>query len=459
MKKITLKVSLLAVSLSASMFASASTTIFSNVDIFNGTENKLYEDHHVLIEGNKITKISSSAISADGATVIDGQGKTLMPGLIDAHTHMNLNVVGGVGGLEHATWDKIGARAAYMAQEYLAMGFTSVREMGGSGSGLKETIDDGLIEGPRIYPSGAILTQTSGHGDLRSRSQRNPVLTPYVDSNAERLGLTITADGADRMLAAARQNFSQGASQLKIMAGGGVASILDPLHTLQFTPREIEAAVAAADDWDTYVAAHVFSDEGINRCIDAGVKSIEHGFFASKETMQKMKDNDVYLVAQVTGISPYLQQLPALQAGPNKAKLAKATTLSQDFVQNVKEIQPKFVFQTDAVFNTGPALRSQVDYEKWFHAELFGNFEMLRASTSTAGELLALSGESNPYPGKLGVVEVDAYADLLLVDGNPLEDISVIGGNSKWFDAKPRDKDIKTIKIIMKDGVIYKNTL
>ncbi len=448
---------------SSSLAADAETPqqiLFTNVNIFNGIDDKLYEDQQVLIEGNLIKAISAGDVETrSDAQVIDGGGRTLMPGLIDAHTHMNLNIAGGVGALEAATWEEIGSRSAYMAREYLAMGFTSVREMGGSGSGLKKTIDEGLLEGPRIYPAGAILSQTSGHGDLRYRSQRNSSLTPYTDNNAERLGITTTVDGADLMLAAVRQNFSQGASQIKIMAGGGVASILDPLHTLQFTPAEIEAAVQAAADWDTYVAAHVFSDEGINRCIDAGVKSIEHGFFASEATMQKMKDNGVFLVSQLTGISPYLEQMPALQAGPNKEKLAKATELSKDFVANVKKVKPKFVFQTDAVFNTGTALRSQVDYEKWFHAELFGNYEMLRAATSTAGELLALSGQSNPYPGKLGVVEVGAYADLLIVDGNPLEDISVIGGNPKWFDAAPREQDIPSIKMIMKDGVIYKITL
>ena len=311
--------------------------------------------------------------------------------------------------------------------------------MGGGGSGLKKTVDAGLVEGPRIYPSGAFVSQTSGHGDLRNASQRNPNLPPYADdSNAQRLGITIVADGEDAVLAAVRQNLSQGATQIKLMAGGGVASILDPLHTLQFLPEEIEAAVRAAADWDTYVAVHVFSDEGIRRAVNAGVRSIEHGFFASRKTLKLMKDNDVFLVSQMTGISPYLEQNPGLQTPANQAKLALATNLAKDFVKNVKAVRPKMAFQSDVVFATGELLRKQLDYEKWFHAELFGN----------------------PYlEGPIGVIKEGAYADILVVDGNPLEDISVIGGNEKWYDAEPRPRDIPTMRVIMKDGVIYKNTI
>ncbi len=433
-------------------------TLFRNVKVFDGVEDKLH-DVDVLVEGNLIKSVGKNLTAAENVTEIDGGGRTLMPGLIDAHTHMYMNIEGGVPAMEAATWDEIGARAAHMGMEYLFSGFTSVREMGGGGSGLKKTIDSGLLAGPRIYPSGAFISQTSGHGDLRYGSQRNSNLTASSDNNLERLGVTIVADGPYRVLAAARQNFSQGASQLKIMAGGGVASVLDPLHTLQYQSEEIRAAVAAARDWDTYVAAHVFSDEGIQRCVEAGVMSIEHGFFASEETLRLMKDKGVFLVSQMTGISPYLNQLPALQKEPNRSKLRSAQLLYRDFVKNVKKVQPKMAFQSDVVFTTSEALRAQLDYEKWFHADLFGNFAMLKAATGSAGQLLAMSGKANPYPGKLGVIEEGAYADILVVDGNPLKDISVLGGSPKWYDAEPRGPNIPTIRIIMKDGRIYKNTL
>ncbi|WP_425045082.1 amidohydrolase family protein [Primorskyibacter sp. S87] len=435
--------------------------LFIGCNVFDGVSESLTEGRNVLVEGNLIASIGDASLSTEGATVIDCDGRTLMPGLIDAHTHLYMNMPGGVGGMEGGTWDEIGPRSVHMANEYLYSGFTSVREMGGGGSGLKKTVDAGLVDGPRIYPSGAFVSQTSGHGDLRNASQRNPNLPPYPnDSNAQRLGITYVADGVDGVMTAVRQNLSQGATQIKLMAGGGVASILDPLHTLQYQPEELDAAVRVAADWDTYVAVHVFSDEGIMRAVEAGVKSIEHGFFASRETLQLMKDKDVFLVSQMTGISPYLEQNPGLQTKTNQAKLALATDLSKDFVENVKAIKPKMAFQTDVVFATSELLRSQLDYEKWFHAELFGNHAMLVAATSSAGELLAYSGKANPYlDGPLGVIEEGAYADILIVDGNPLEDISVIGGNEKWYDAEPRSRDILTMRLIMKDGVVYKNTL
>jgi imidazolonepropionase-like amidohydrolase len=437
-----------------------SRILFTNCSVFDGKADKLASGKNVLVEGNLIKAVGDQTLSAEEAETINCAERTLMPGLIDAHTHLYMNMAGGIGGMEKATWDEIGPRSVHMAVEYLLSGITSVREMGGGGSGLKKTVDAGLVAGPRIYPGGAYISQTSGHGDFRFGSQRNPNLPPFAnDNNAQRLGITIVADGKDQVVAAVRQNLSQGASQIKLMAGGGVSSVLDPLHTLQFFPEEIKAAVRAAADWDTYVGVHVFSDEGIRRAVEAGVKSIEHGFFASRETMQLMKDKGVFLVSQMTGISPYLNQHPGLVSPVNKAKLAASQELSKDYVANVKAVRPTMAFQTDVVFTTAEAMRAQVDYEKWFHAKLFGNHAMLVAATSAAGELLALSGKANPYPGKLGVIEEGAYADILVADGNPLENISVIGGNEKWYDAEPRGPNIPTLRIIMKDGRIYKNTL
>jgi imidazolonepropionase-like amidohydrolase len=431
-------------------------TLIRNVNIFDGVNDGLAEGMSVMIEGNLIKAISADTIEADGATVIDGGGRILMPGLIDGHTHLNMTT--GVVGIERMPWDEIGVRSTVMARDWLNDGFTTVRDMGGMGGrGLKRAVDAGDIPGPRIYPAGGWIGQTSGHQDFRTDSMRSTA-TGEMDSHAQRLGMTRTADGPEQVTLAARDNLFNGATQLKLMTGGGVASQNDPLHVLTMTTAEIEAAVAAARDFDTYVGTHVFSPEGIMRSLDAGVMSIEHGFFIDDEAMKYLIEKGAFLVSQMTGIAPEQANNPVLTP-VSLAKLDIAFGLSENFVDLVKKYKPKFVFQTDALGDFGSVAKQRA-YEKYRHAELFGNYEMLKSATSVAGELMMLTGKLNPYPdGKLGVIEEGAYADILLVDGNPLEDITVIGAVDGWFSAPPREARVDTIHLIMKDGVIYKNTL
>jgi len=434
----------------------ATQTLFTNVNVFDGVNDGLTEGMSVLVEGNLIKTVSEGAIDAPGATVIDGGGRTLMPGLIDSHTH--LNFTSGVAGIEMMTWDEIGVRSTVMARDWLMDGFTTVRDMGAMGGrGLKRNVDAGNVIGPRIYPSGGFIGQTSGHQDFRFDSMRS-MSVGATDSSSQRLGLTRTADGADAVLGVARDNLFNGATQLKIMTGGGVASQNDPIHVFTMTKEEVEAAVKAAADFDTYVAAHVFSSEGIRRSLDAGVMSIEHGFFIDDETMRYLIEKGAFLSSQMTGIAPEQANNPVLTP-LSLAKLDIAYGLSENFVDLVKKHKPKFVFQTDALGDFGGVAKQRA-YEKFRHAELFGNYEMLRSATSVAGELMMLTGKLNPYPeGKLGVIEEGAYADILLIDGNPLEDIMVIGAADGWFSAPEREPKVDTIRVIMKDGVFYKNTL
>jgi imidazolonepropionase-like amidohydrolase len=458
--------SLLAVSLTATLVFAVSAAaqeekpkpqvLFTNVNIFDGKSNKLAEGMSVLVEGNLIKNIAKGNIEADGATIIDGGGRTLMPGLIDGHTHLNMTT--GVVGIEKMPWDEIGVRSTVMARDWLNDGFTTVRDMGGMGGrGLKRAVDAGHLIGPRIYPSGGWIGQTSGHQDFRVDSMRS-MATGNIDSHTQRLGITRTADGPERVLEAARDNLFNGATQLKIMTGGGVASQNDPLHVMTMTTEEIEAAVKAAKDFDTYVGTHVFSPEGIRRSLEAGVMTIEHGFFIDEDTMMLLKAKDAYIVAQMTGIAPEQANNPVLTP-VSLAKLNLAFKLSGNFVELVKKHKPNFVFQTDALGDFG-AVAKQRAYEKYRHAELFGNFEMLKAATSTAGKMLQLTGKLNPYPeGPLGVIQEGAYADILIVDGNPIEDVTVIGAVDGWFSAPPRKAEVETIRVIMKDGKIYKNTL
>lgn len=455
----------LAVSIFLSPFAGAQDTpqpklvLISNVNIFDGTTDNLHKNRHVLIKDNLIETISDeplATIQTTNVTRIDGVGMTLMPGLIDNHTHFNLATPGGLTAIEAARWDQIASAAAAAAQEWFMDGFTTVRDMGGMGNGLKKTIDAGLLAGPRIYPSGAYISQTSGHGDILLGSQRDP-----QTSNMVRLGISILADGPDAVRAAARKNIAEGATQLKIMVGGGISSEKGPLFAPQYTDAEIVAAVEEATARQTYVAVHVYHAAHIRRALRLGVMSIEHGQFIDEPTARLLKEKGAFISPYIGAFSEAVFQHPVYgkKGSPQRQKLEEFMALSSNFVSVIKKVKPKIVFAIDIVNLAGADGRRQRDFEKAMFAESFGNFEALKAMTSTSGELAQMTGGSNPYPHKLGGIEKGAYADLLLVEGNPLEDITVIGANKKFFDAELREQSVKTIRLIMKDGKIYKNSL
>ncbi len=434
-------------------------TLIRNVNIFDGVNDGLAEGMSVLIEGNLIKAISADTIEADGATVIDGSGRTLMPGLIDGHAHMMLNAHFDTVERDYDVTD-IAYNSVVVAKRFLMDGFTAVRDMGGPAFGLQRAIDRGRFIGPRVYPSGAFLSQTSGHGDFRDRADGGFSINDAGDlSNFERMGFGTVANGVPEVLKATRLNLRNGAAQIKIMAGGGGSSKYDPIDTTQYSKEEICAIVEAAADWGTYVAAHTFNDRSVNRLLDCGVKTFEHTFFISEETMQKIAAVGGFVVPQMWGISPDLAKNPLMP--PAKIPLVKELGKQYaDFGRNLLKNGVKVVFASDYVGAFEDAERAR-RYEIWWRTQTFdSNFEVLKQMTSNAGEMLMLSGPRNPYgAGKQGVIEPGAYADLLLVDGNPLEDITVIGGQTEWFDADPEWEPIETLHLIMKDGVIYKNTL
>jgi len=430
--------------------------LFTNVNIFDGYASTLQEGMSVLVEGNLIKTISSGAIEAPGAKVIDGSGRTLMPGLIDLHSHLLASGDQGLVDIEaNLTWEDLALRMAGMARLWLAEGFTTVRDMGGACGGLRRQIDQGIIDGPRVYPSCAWIGPPGGHSDMRNYTMPQ---TPGV-SQVERLGITANVNGAEDVTAAARQNFMQGATQLKIMQTGGVASLFDPWQLNGLNEDEIAAAVAIADNYGSYVGAHSYTKDAMLRALQMGVKTIEHGFMFDGDVAALMEEKGAYLVTQMTSMAPGLAEIGALQDPRTAYKLQTAQAAFRDYVENVRAFTPKFGFMIDCV-GSPENCEKQIAYEKWLHAEFFGNHHMLKAATGTAGEVLALSGDvMNPYvEGPIGVIQEGAYADILLVDGDPLEDISVIGAVDTWFDAPDRD-GVETIRIIMKDGVIYKNTL
>jgi imidazolonepropionase-like amidohydrolase len=428
--------------------------LFTKVNVFDGYGDSLLQGMNVLVEGNLIKTISQSAISAPDATVIDGGGRTLMPGLIDNHVHLMLNG-GGLLDIEaNQTWEDIAIGGVAMAELYLMEGFTTVRDMGGANGGLQRAINAGTIVGPRIYPSGAFLGGRGGHADFALYSS-----IPGGETQMERLNMSAPVDGADAVLRAARNNFRQGTSQIKIMQTGGVASLFDPWQLNGMTMAEIEAAVQIANDYQSYVAAHSYTVDAMIRALDLGVKTIEHGFMFNDEVHAKMVEKGAYITTNLTAFSPLLAEVEALADPRNQYKLQTAQAAFTDYLDNVRRFNPKRGHQTDCVGNA-VACQKQIAYEKYLNGEFFGNYRALVSMTSVGGEIAALSGPVvNPYPyAKLGVIEEGAYADILLVDGNPLQDLSVIGAVDKWFDAPGRD-GVETIRIIMKDGVIYKNTL
>jgi len=434
--------------------------LFKNVKVFNGTDDQLH-DVDVLVEENLIKAIGRELGASDDATVIDGGGRTLMPGLIDSHVHLTFSgTPHSIPDREAMRWDQLAGTQVLNAREFLMDGFTTVRDAGACYDGVKNLVDQGLLIGPRIYPSGGILSQTSGHADWRSVSQRNPGLTGTQDNNLGRLGLMHLVDGVDQVIAATRQNLSQGATQIKMTTGGGVSSTLDPLHTSQFFLEEIEAAVKAAKDWDTYVLVHAYNDATVKRSLAAGVKCIDHGQMMSEDSMKMLVEKGAFLSPNMAALSDEVLQHPVYGQGVFGEKTRKFIDGSQNFVELVKKYQPKVVYNTDVVATDLVGSRGIRDFNLFMHAQAFGNFETLKSMTSTGGELVALTGKHNPYPAKLGVIEPGAYADIILIEGNPLEDMTVLGARPKMFEGEPRKEEgFKTMKLIMKDGKIYKNTL
>jgi imidazolonepropionase-like amidohydrolase len=421
--------------------AESAATLFQNVRIFDGRSSTLSAPSNVLVSSNKIERISTSPIAADAGTrVIDGGGRTLMPGLIDAHWHAMLirptpidAIFGDLGYINLIAGDE--------AKDTLLRGFTTVRDVGGPVFGLKQAIDDGTIAGPRIYPSGAMITVTSGHGDFRQLTDL-PRTIGGPPTRMEQIGGSAIADSPDEVRVRVREQLMKGASQIKLTAGGGVSSPFSPIDVVTFTEPELRAAVEAAHNWGTYVTVHAFTPEAIQQAIAAGVKCIEHGFLTDDATARLMAEKGIWLS---------LQPLPdELRTGfpEGSVQREKADEVFPGIAETyalAKKYRIKTAWGTDVLFSRALAQRQGAilaSLARWYTPA-----EALVMATSANAELLALSGKRNPYRGKLGVVEVDALADLLLVDGNPLQDINLVADPAKNF------------LVIMKDGKIYKNIL
>jgi imidazolonepropionase-like amidohydrolase len=423
--------------------AGGRVTLFQNVRIFDGKSAALSVPSNVLVRGNTIERISTNPITVDTNTkvlVISGEGRVLMPGLIDAHWHAFMAATSQML-LMTADSSYLHLLAARQAEATLMRGFTTVRDCGGPVFGLKRAIDEGVVIGPRIYPSGAFISQTSGHGDFRFSFEVPRTLGGPL-SHSELEGVAAIADSPDEVRLRAREQLRQGASQIKLMAGGGVNSPHNPIESTQYTEAEIRAAVEVANNWGTYVTVHAFTPPAIQQAVAAGVKCIEHGHLIDEPTAKLLADKGIWWSLQPL---TYDADVLARMSPVSQKKALQVWAGTENAYKLAKKYNIKTAFGTDILFDAGAASRQGAYLAKM--VRWYTPAEALKMATADNGELMALSGFINPYPGKLGVVEEGALADLLLVDGNPLENIQLVAEPDKNF------------LVIMKDGAIYKDTL
>ncbi|QXC52884.1 amidohydrolase family protein (plasmid) [Agrobacterium salinitolerans] len=413
--------------------------LLTNLRLFDGENLKIREDVDILIDGGRIFALPAKGQGPTDAERIDCGGRTVIPGLIDAHWHSTLAAVtqttamtGDIGYVHMVAAKEAGAT--------LMRGFTTVRDMGGPAFALKRAVDEGLIPGPRIFPSGAMISQTSGHGDFRTLTE-----LPRTNgelSYPEKVGVAAIADGADLVLMRTREQLMHGASQIKIMAGGGVASPYDPLEVTQYTERELRAAVEAAEDWGTYVCSHAYTSAAVQRAIRAGIKSIEHGQLVDEDTVKMMGDAGVWWSLQPFLMDEDANQYPDAERQAAQKQVSEGTVKAFEWA---KEYKIPTAFGTDILMT--PAGTASQGRQLAKLARFMSPLEALHIGTGANGKLLAMSGGRSPYSGKLGIIEPGAFADLLVVEGDPEKDLSFLSAPDENF------------HLIMKGGQIFKNTL
>lgn len=422
------------------IFAQTETSfLIKNANIFDGVSEKLITNSDVLIEGNLIKKIGKN-ISAKDATIIDAQGKTLIPGLIDVHWHTTYAYTPATILLANqGDMPEVAIRSMTGAKETLMRGFTTVRDPGGNPFAIKKLIDAGEYPGHRILPSGPFMSPTTGHADHYGilETPRDKRFLNYWEMNM----MAMTSDGVDEVRLRTRDILKYGATQIKICTGGGVSSEFDPLDVSEYSVDEIKAIVEEATNYNTYVLSHVMTDGGVRKSIEAGVMSIEHGFFASEETLKLMKEKGAWLSPQ-----PMKEEDMVWTNPVSAAKYKQVTDAVAALYPLAKKVGVNLAFGTDQLMDASKA-HQQSDYLVRL-GEWFTPYEVLKIATSENARLLELSGPRHPYQeGPLGVVKEGAYADLILVDGNPLKNLDLVGDPGNSF------------VVIMKDGKVYKNTL
>lgn len=418
-----------------SFAAYADTVLIEDIRIFNGVDAELTAGNVLVVDG-LIATISSDEIEGpDGATVIAGNNRILTPGFIDLHVHLGMHSPPGRDN-EHAT--VVGARSVAAAKFFLDHGFTTIRDAGGTHPDLARAFNSGELYGPRVFPSGAIVSQTAGHGDWRAPHDRNPAHTggsPYLAADN-----AILADGIDATLVAVRENLKNGATQIKIMGGGGVMSDFDPIHSLQPSPAEIRAAVQAAGDWGTYVLAHAYTSEAVTRLVENGVKCIEHGLLIDDKTARLVAANNVAISTQLVIFRSLVGMSNLSDVQKEKALQVRAG--QENLIRLIKKYDITTGFSTDFIFGQYQGLPREFTER----AEFWSNAEVLRQATSESAEIIRMAGKLNRH-GNFGEIREGWVADLLLHEGELLEDLSTL--------ADPE----ANLALIMRAGEIIKRTL
>lgn len=412
-----------------------SLVAIDNALIFDGASSDCMEGGSLLIEGGEIREVADRPVRAANARRIDAGGRFCMPGLIDLHVHCF------VSDLDVRKVDRAGEafRTAYgirLLGHALDCGFTTVRDVGGGNFSMARAVDAGLVRGPRYLYAGRILSMTGGHGDLRDPGEE------HHEGGGDCLcgacnSVTRIVDGVDACIRAAREELRKGAHCLKVMASGGVSSPTDPIWSAQFRSDEIEAIVGEAARRGTYVAAHCNPPEAIRQAVAAGVRTIEHAALIDEDAAKFMAERDAFAVptaAVFLALSEMGEKIGASGSWREKAELVAGYALSS--LETLKAAGVRMGFGTDLI---GELYVRQCQ-EFLVRSQIFSPLEILRQATSVGAEILM-------RPGKLGCLAPGAAADLLLIDGNPLEDIALLGRNGE------------AIAMIMKDGAIVKDRL
>ena len=394
--------------------------IFEHADLLEPLAGTLLRDRFVRVDGATIVEVSERPIEVAAGTPplrrIDARGKVLMPGLIDCHVHVLASQLN-LSALAHVPNVFAVLRAVPILRAMLDRGFTSVRDAGGADWSLAEAVRTGAIEGPRIFPSGRALSQTGGHGDMRARSDvlEPCACTPKIGAIAR------VVDGVDDIRRAVREEIQKGATQIKIMASGGVASPTDPIHALGYSEDEIRAAVEETSNAGTYVLAHAYTARAIARAVRCGVRTIEHGNLVDAEAARVMADHGAIAVPTLVTYEALANEGASLGLpAESVAKIESVRTAGLRSLEIYAAAGVRMALGSDLL---GESHRFQSD-EFRLRAGVLGNAEAIRAATVHAAHVLQ-------QDGRLGVIAAGATADLLLVDGNPLQDISVLTGQGE----------------------------